>query len=91
MVRPGIVAYTIVDFTIGIASTFRAEFPYCPILVMFVIEESDKSICGIPVGALRIGRGGARRCNDLLSVSPKSPFETVEWKWIGADVLLSVT
>ncbi len=64
MVGPWIVVYTIVYFTVGIASTFGAEFPYCPVLVMFIIEEFDKSISRIPEGTLRIGRGGARGRND---------------------------
>ncbi len=64
MIGPWVVVYAIVYFTVGIASTFGAKLPYCPILVMFLIEKFDKRICRIPIGTLRICRGGARGCND---------------------------
>jgi hypothetical protein len=92
MVGPWVVVYTTVYFGVGIASSFGAEFPYCPILGMFVIEEFNKRISRIPVGALGVGRGGARGCNDLLSVSLEGSFLwSLEDIGCRVVVLLSVT
>lgn len=54
MVRPWIVVYTMVDFTVGIASTFGTKLPYCPVLVMSIIEKLNEGIRRISIGTLRV-------------------------------------
>lgn len=47
--------YPIVYEPVGIASSFGAEFPYSPVLVVLGIEEPDKAIEGVTIGTLRVG------------------------------------
>lgn len=63
MIWPWIMVYVAVDFGVGISCPFCAELPYCPVCFVFVVKELHKSVGGIPIGALGIGRGGAR-CGD---------------------------
>lgn len=55
VVGPWVMMNAIVNLFIGIAGTFRAKFPDCPVFAMLVVEEFDKCICRIPVGTLGIG------------------------------------
>lgn len=59
VVWPGVVPDTAVDFGVGIAGAFGAEFPDGPVGAVFAVEEADEGIGGVAVGALRVGRGGA--------------------------------
>lgn len=55
VIWPRVVPYSIVYEVVGIAGSFGAEFPYSPVLVVLGIEELDKAIEGIAIGALRVG------------------------------------
>lgn len=67
VIRPRVVPYSIVYEPVGIASSFGAEFPYGPVLVVLGVEELDKAIEGVAIGALRVGLRRARSCNDIVS------------------------
>jgi len=64
VVREGVVVDTVVDFGVGVAGPFGAEFPYRPIVAVFRIKEFNESIEGVAVGPLGVGAAGARGCDD---------------------------
>ena len=68
MVRPGKVFYSIVYLAVRIACTFSAEFPYRPLVAMFVVEKFDKGVGWVAVSALGICGGWARGGDDWLSI-----------------------
>lgn len=81
MVRPWVVIYAAVDFRVGIAGTFCAELPDCPVRLMFFVEEPDEVFRRISVGSLWVCGGGAGCGNDctrcLLDIDPVSSMEEV--------------
>lgn len=44
---------------IRVSSAFGAEFPYCPVLAMFIVEEFHELVERISVGELGVGLRGA--------------------------------
>lgn len=74
VIRPRVVPYSIVYEPVGIASSFGAEFPYGPVLVVLGVEELDKAIEGVAIGALRVG---LRRARTASHVSTSAAVELV--------------
>lgn len=50
-----IVVDAVVYLRVGITSSFGAELPNSPVFAMFFVEELNKRVERITVGALRIG------------------------------------
>lgn len=69
MIRPWVMPYSIVNFTVWVSGPFGAEFPYCPVGAVFVVKEFDKTVGRVAVGTLRVGGGGARRRDDSLQLA----------------------
>ena len=63
MVRPWEMFDSVVNLAVRIACTFGAEFPYCPLVAMFVVKELDQDVGWVTVGTLWIRRGWAGRGN----------------------------
>ena len=63
MVWPWIVVYSTVNLRVWIASPFSAKLPYCPVMFVFIVEESDKGVCRVAISSLRVC-GGRTRSND---------------------------
>ena len=59
MVRPWEMFYSVVDLAVRIACTFCAEFPYRPLVTMFVVKEFDEGVGWVAVSTLWIRRGWA--------------------------------
>lgn len=83
MVRPWVVIYAAVDFRVGIAGTFCAELPDCPVRLMFSVEKPDEVFRRISIGSLWVC-GGRARCGDdctwgLLDVDSRSMEEVLLW------------
>ena len=52
MIRPGVVPYPMIHKLVWIAGSLASELPYGPVAAMFRIEESDKTIERVSIGAL---------------------------------------
>ena len=68
MVGPWVVPYSSVDLGVWVSCSFGTELPYRPVVTMPGIEKVDESICGVAVGSLRVGGGGARCSNNLAQI-----------------------
>ena len=66
MIWPWVMPYSTVDFGVWVTCPFRSKLPYRPLGLVLVVEKLDECVRWVAIRSLRIGRGGARGCNDFL-------------------------
>lgn len=54
MIRKRVMVYSAIYLRIRVSRALGSEFPYGPIILMFVVEELDQSIKRVAVRSLRV-------------------------------------
>jgi hypothetical protein len=68
VIGPGKMEDAVRDGVVRVTGAFSAEFPYAPIVRVFLGEEGEEGREGVAVGSLRVC-GGRARCGDYCTRS----------------------